>query len=346
MDLREFSARLVARPLEGLGDHIELRFGSGAHEVVAVEQAVGETGDDLGVGLSEGLVDEENVRDDEQVAVGGENLSLARSALEHLLDLRAPHDRSGDGRTPRLHGGGEGVAGLEGRIRVDQIDPLGVGAFAGGEGFGLDPGLLGEVANEEIGFSELGGHDHTALELVDAFDVSGDDDGVGAAGETDLRGDDGLQALRVDGEHVDRGGGAADTAGVEGIPALFFAQGEADFETVFFEKVGVLGRLKPAVGGDEAGVTRVLAELEVEGVVLHRVQGGRGQRGHLGLGLDAAGEFVERGCAGAGRGRGRGDGGGSGGAGGVVGFEAAPPFPDAETDQAEEDDDEEELFHG
>ncbi len=147
------------------------------------------------------------------------------------------------------------------------------GVVEAAEGDDGDACFLGEVADEEVGFGGLCGGDGFALEAVDAADVRADDDTVGATGEADLGEDDDAELATVDGEGVDGGGGCGHLAGVQRRPGFLLAEGDADFEAVFLEEVGIFRGSESAVCGDEAGVACVFAKLDVDGVVLRHVGG-------------------------------------------------------------------------
>src|SRR6185436_1514915 len=95
-----------------------------------------------------------------------------------------------------------------------------------------DAGLLGEVAEEEVGLGELRRDDALSGKGVDALDVGADDDAVGAAGEADLGRDDDLELPSIDGEDVGGGGGGGHASGVERRPALLLGERELDLEAV------------------------------------------------------------------------------------------------------------------
>ncbi len=65
--LASSASRVVARPLEGLADGVEVRVAVVAHHAVALEQALHEARDDLRVLLGEAAVHHQDVGDDEQV---------------------------------------------------------------------------------------------------------------------------------------------------------------------------------------------------------------------------------------------------------------------------------------
>ena len=67
-----------------------------------------------------------------------------------------------------------------------------------------EPGLLREVADEEIDLGELRRGDDLALEIVDPLDVAAHDEPVGAARVADLRRHDRVELAAVRRQHVDR----------------------------------------------------------------------------------------------------------------------------------------------
>jgi hypothetical protein len=101
-----------------------------------------------------------------------------------------------------------------------------------------------------------------------------------------LRRDHGVELPAVRGEHVDRGDRRGDLALVEIAPGLVFADRQLHLEAVILEEDGVLGRIEPAVGGDQPGIARVLADLDRDDVVLDRHRRWRCERRHRHLDVD------------------------------------------------------------
>ncbi len=87
MDFGEFFPGLLGGPPEGFGDDGDLGGLLGADEIVAVEEAVDESVDLGEVGLSEGFVDDEDVGDDEEVAVGDEDVGFAAAGFDDFGGL-------------------------------------------------------------------------------------------------------------------------------------------------------------------------------------------------------------------------------------------------------------------
>ena len=169
----------------------------------------------------------------------------------------------------RLHVAQEQVAGLEAVLGIDHVQAIGVRRrVEAAERIDRQPGLLCEVADEEVDLGELRRRDRLALQLVDALDVAAHHDAVGAAREADLRRHHRVQLAPVGRQHVDRGHRRGDLAFVQLGPGLVLADRQLDLEPVVLEEQRVLGRLETAVGGDEAGVAGVFADLDRDDVVL------------------------------------------------------------------------------
>ncbi len=169
--------------------------------------------------------------------------------------------------------GGEGVRGEE------QIQAFRIRTFCrGAQHVHPEPRLLGEVAHKEVGLRELGRDQGFALQVVDPPDFLAHDQTVRAAGETDLDRGDHLEVAAVGGQHVHRGGGGRDAAGVERGPAFLLGELDAQLEAVLAEEERVLRRLQAAVGHDDAGVARVFTQLEIDDVVLRHIRGRRRQQ--------------------------------------------------------------------
>ena len=122
----ELALRLVAVPLERARDDVDVLIRLVAHQAVAFEQALHQPLDDLRLLLREAAMDDQHVGDDQQVAVGGEDVGLSAAAAHHLGDLRLPGHAAGELVLARLHVAQEQVAGLEAVLGVDHVQPIGV----------------------------------------------------------------------------------------------------------------------------------------------------------------------------------------------------------------------------
>ena len=169
-------------------------------------------------------------------------------AIRFLPDLRSLRNRS---------------PAAEAVLRVNQIDPIrvrrGVDAADGADS---QARLLRQVADEEIHLGELRGRDHLALERVDPLDVAPHHETVGAAREADLRRHDDVELRSVDGEDVGGRDRRGQLALIQRGPVLTLADRQLDLEPVLLEEDRVLVRLEAAVGGDQPGIARVLADLD------------------------------------------------------------------------------------
>ena len=125
VDLGQLLAGVVARPLEGLGDRVEVRVAVVAHHAVAFEHALHEPLHDLRVGLGEAAVQHHHVGDDQQVLVGDEDLGDAAALLDDLADGRLPGHRAGELVGARLDVVEEQLAGLLALLGVDRVDAIG-----------------------------------------------------------------------------------------------------------------------------------------------------------------------------------------------------------------------------
>ena len=271
VDLAELLPRLVARPLEGARDHVEVRVAVVAHHAVALEHALDERLHDLRVLLGEAVIDHQHVGDDEQVLVGDEHLRDAAALLDDLRDGGRPRHRARQPVLARLHVAQEELAGLRALLGVDDVEAIGArGRVEAAEQVDVEPGFLREIAQEEVGLGELRGRDDLALEVVDLLDLGADDEAVGAARVADLHRHHHVELPAVHRQHVHRRHRPGDLAGVQVRPALVLAERQLHLEAVVLEEDGALARLEAAVGGDEPGVAGVLADLDGDDVVLHR----------------------------------------------------------------------------
>ena len=261
--------RLVAVPLERAGDHVDVLIRLVAHQPVAFEQALHQALDDLRLLLREPAVHDQHVGDDQQVAVGGQHVRLAAAAADHFRHLGLPGHAAGELVLARLDVVQEQIARLEAVLGVDHVQPIRVRRrVEAAERVDRQAGLLRQVADEEIDLGELRRGDRLAFQLVDALDVVAHHDAVGAAREPDLHRHHRVQLPAVRRQHVHRRDRRRNLALVQRRPGLVLADRQLDLEPVVLEEQRVLGRIEPAVGGDQPGVSRVLADLDRDGVVL------------------------------------------------------------------------------
>src|SRR5207249_10847243 len=90
---------------------------------------------------------------------------------------------------------------------------------------------------------------------------------IGATRVADLRGHYHLKLPTIHRQHVGGGGGGGHFAGVERGPAFLFGEFDAEFEAVLFGEVGIFVGLQPAIGGDQAGISGVFGQFDIDDVV-------------------------------------------------------------------------------
>jgi len=86
--------------IDATADDIEMRVGLLAHHAIAFEQPLNEAGHDLRLLLGEALMHDEDVGDNQQVAVRGQQMRLAAALIHDFRHLRLPRDGAGNAVAP------------------------------------------------------------------------------------------------------------------------------------------------------------------------------------------------------------------------------------------------------
>jgi hypothetical protein len=161
MHFGQFRLRLVAIPErclrgEGLRDGVEMRRRIFPDHPVPLEQPLDETRDHLRIRLGESFVHDEDIGDDEQIAVRRQQRCPAFALLDRGGCPRCPGDTTHHSLIAAIQVGEEVIACHKGIIRIDEVD-LVRGRFVlhPREHVHTHAGFLREVADEEVALGEL-----------------------------------------------------------------------------------------------------------------------------------------------------------------------------------------------